>query len=176
MRRDVKRNCIWIFLVVHDISCLSLLTLKKNNEIWAGWVFFRLLSIFTLLYSSGKYLNLNSDIYVYSDFINTPTHFISKRQVLLLYSKRKVRYSSVERSLLYITEENKQRDGELIQVPTPESLDIKHQWCAQSQEQGKTRMQQCMPHGVFCHFSQGKYPVKYSRKHLTFLIFSGKQT
>lgn len=32
MRRDVKRNCILIFLYVHNISHLSFLTFKKNNE------------------------------------------------------------------------------------------------------------------------------------------------
>lgn len=90
MRRDVKRNCILIFLYMHDISCLSFLTFKRNNEMYAG--VFRLLPICTKFYSSGKYLNLNSDICVYSDFRNTPTHFISESPALLLYSKRNIIY------------------------------------------------------------------------------------
>lgn len=88
-------------------------------------VFFSLLPFFTLLYCSGKYLNLNSDICVYSDFINTPTHFISKRQHYCYIQKGKWDTPELRgMSLLYITEENKQTDE--VQIPTPESVDIKH--------------------------------------------------
>lgn len=85
-RKDVKRNYILIFLYVHGIPCLWFLTFKKNSETKAFFLF-RLLLIYTCFYYSGKYIDLNSDTCVNSDFRNIPIHFISKRSALLLYSK-----------------------------------------------------------------------------------------